>query len=71
MLEAATAATGQAEETGICGTLAGVVSLNTLTTKEKNMNMAKPGTVSTAGNYFSTPETQRKIRAGGMPRYTY
>lgn len=34
------------------------------------MNMAKLGTVSRAGNYFSTPGNPRKQRAGGMTRYT-
>lgn len=44
--------------------------MKTLTTKEKNMNMAKLGTVSAAGNYFYSLGKWLKQRAGGLMAYT-
>lgn len=52
------------------GTDGGMNHLDSLTTQEKIMTMAKLGIVSTAGNYFSTLGNPHKQRAGGLMRYT-
>jgi len=44
--------------------------LDSLTVQEKKMNMAKLGTVSTAGNYFQSLGKRHKQRDCGLMRYT-